>query len=74
MAFTPTLFQSGTKWLFKAGISNQGPNTVLAPQRTHLAETNECHTQILRRAAGHYYINYLQIDQAILWLKSLGFI
>lgn len=54
-----------TKWLFKAGISNQGPNAVFAPQSTHPAEPMSVTPEFQKGAAGHYYINYLQIDQAI---------
>ena len=78
MAFTPTLFQNGKKWLFKAGISNKEPNAVFTPQSTHPAETNGHPTWILRGAAGHCYINYLQMDQAIscwnYWLHLISFL
>lgn len=63
-AFTPTLFRNGTKWLFKAGISNPGPNAVFTPVHVPLQPMNVT-AESLRGAAGHYYINYLQIDQAI---------
>jgi hypothetical protein len=63
MAFTITLFQNGTKWLFKVRISNQGLNTILTP---HITPKPVSILPVFRRvASGHYYINYLQIEQAI---------
>lgn len=65
MTFTPTLFQNGTKWLFKAGISTKGQMLSWLCKAHILLKPMSITPKFLRGAAGHYYINYLQIGLAI---------